>query len=166
MRWTIEAQGTELARTADDACVFLGTAGCTVHPDRPLVCRLYPLGRHVDADGSERFSHLDPHPQSAGDYHRDGTIAGYLRTQEAAPFMRAADGYYAWWCRFMGTEAAHGATAPVVDGDAPGLAEALEWLDLDMAVARACRDRGIPQPEDLEARTEVHLNFLHDVLAG
>ena len=52
-KWTEGGKGTVLARTEDDACVFLGRGGCTVHGDRPLVCRLYPLGRQYFPDGTE-----------------------------------------------------------------------------------------------------------------
>src|ERR1700752_4896509 len=54
--WTEDGAGTVLKQTDTGACIFLGNDGCTVHPDRPLVCRLYPLGRRVRADGSESFS--------------------------------------------------------------------------------------------------------------
>ncbi|MDD8027655.1 MAG: YkgJ family cysteine cluster protein, partial [Acidobacteriota bacterium] len=30
--------------TPDGDCVFLNADGCGVHPARPLVCRLFPLG--------------------------------------------------------------------------------------------------------------------------
>jgi Fe-S-cluster containining protein len=53
-RYTIEG-GTELARTGDERCVLLGESGCSVHPDRPLVCRLYPLGRHVKGGEPDRY---------------------------------------------------------------------------------------------------------------
>jgi Fe-S-cluster containining protein len=43
--WTMDGVGLYLAQTKSGTCVFLGGDGCTVHPDRPLVCRLYPLGR-------------------------------------------------------------------------------------------------------------------------
>src|SRR5215203_1022133 len=72
--FTQQGAGTALDQTEGGACVFLGPEGCTVHPDRPLVCRLYPLGRHRLADGTESFSHLEPHPQTEGRYSRDGTI--------------------------------------------------------------------------------------------
>jgi hypothetical protein len=40
-----ENNGTALRRVEDGACVFLTPQGCGVHPDQPLVCRLYPLER-------------------------------------------------------------------------------------------------------------------------
>ena len=64
-------------------CRFLGEQGCTVHPARPLVCRVYPLGLHVDGQGVERFSHLQPHPRTEGEYGATGTVDDYLRQQGA-----------------------------------------------------------------------------------
>src|SRR5262249_23046631 len=96
--WTEDGAGQVLRQTETGACVFLGAEGCTVHPDRPLVCRLYPLGRHVLADGSETFSHVEPHPQSRGNLTNTGTIADFLEAQGAGPFMEAADMYFFWLC--------------------------------------------------------------------
>jgi uncharacterized protein len=97
-RWTVDGEGIELAQTDSGACVFLGPIGCTVHADRPLVCRLYPLGRHVASDGSESYSHIAPHPETASEISDQGTIREFLETQGAAPFLRAADDYYFWIC--------------------------------------------------------------------
>src|SRR5215468_5694658 len=44
---TENGEGVILGQTETGACISLGAAGCTVYADRPLVCRLYPLGRHV-----------------------------------------------------------------------------------------------------------------------
>jgi Fe-S-cluster containining protein len=49
------AQGTVLKQVDHGACVFLTPEGCGVHADRPLVCRLYPLGRHVTSERGEDF---------------------------------------------------------------------------------------------------------------
>jgi hypothetical protein len=80
-----------LRENEDGTCVFLGPQECQVHGDRPLVCRLYPLGRHVRSDGSEHFTQLEGHPQSAGELSDYGTITEYLAAQGAQPFMDAAD---------------------------------------------------------------------------
>jgi len=92
--WTIEGQGTELRRKENGSCVFLGPEGCQVHADRPLACRLYPLGRQMDADGNENFATIEGHPQSEGEFTNKGTVADYISGQEAGPFMDAADAYF------------------------------------------------------------------------
>src|SRR5262249_30242634 len=68
--YTTEA-GTTLLSREDGGCVFLDERGCGVHADRPLACRLYPLGRIVGANGVEYFVEVEPHPETAGVYGTD-----------------------------------------------------------------------------------------------
>ena len=165
-----------LRRQADGACVFLGPEGCTVHPDRPLVCRLYPIGRHVRSDGRVEYSQLDGHPDSAGVFGRDCTIAGYLANQKVADFVSAADRYLAVLQRLYDAwREAPGAAAPVsydsalmgeveepdsAHGDHPP-----DLLDLDRAVAEHCRSHGLAEPTDLEERVGLHLAAIESWLA-
>src|SRR5450759_4005289 len=60
-----EAGGTILRSSDenDSACIFLTPKGCGVHPDRPVVCRIYPLARWLDPEGRESFGHMTPHPE-------------------------------------------------------------------------------------------------------
>jgi len=39
----------------ENKCPFLESSGCTVYQDRPLVCRMYPVGRMVDRDMKSYF---------------------------------------------------------------------------------------------------------------
>jgi uncharacterized protein len=81
-------------RNRDDAgCMFLTSEGCSVHPDRPLVCRLYPLGRHINETGREMFFRYQLQPNCAGIYSHEGTVQDYLNSQEALPFIEAAKKY-------------------------------------------------------------------------
>ena len=158
--WTEDGAGLVLGQTESGACVFLGSEGCTVHPDRPLVCRLYPLGRQVSADGAESFSPVEPHPQSRGEYTRSGTIAEFLVTQDAYPFMRAADDYFFWLC------AARECLDEASDGEAANVAAededvARDLLDMDTTIARHCEMAAVAEPTDIEARRELHLTILY-----
>ncbi len=92
---------TALVHKPDDSCIFLGPHGCSVHSARPLVCRLYPLGRHISSDGEERFYHMAPHPDTEGIYGEDGSVGDYLRSQGALPFLAAADRYLAIFLRYF-----------------------------------------------------------------
>ncbi|MFI4935485.1 MAG: YkgJ family cysteine cluster protein [Caulobacterales bacterium] len=148
-------EGTSLARTDDGACVFLGAEGCTVHPDRPLVCRIYPLGRHVEADGTERWSHATPHPRTAGVYSKQGTIADFIANQDADLFIKAADEYAAWLRRAC--EVLDEATE--ADELAVELSDA-DLLDMDGAIAAHCEASGVSEPANLEARKALHLAIL------
>jgi uncharacterized protein len=159
--FTQDGAGTALSQTETGACVFLGPEGCTVHPDRPLVCRLYPLGREVVSTGAESYVHLTPHPQSEGTLSQDGTIARYLEEQGAAAFMRAADAYFHWRCRAIGQLQAL-KTDPEADAsDAEvAIASAFRLLDMDVAIAEYCADHGIAPPDDIEARHLLHMQIL------
>jgi len=140
-----------LRRRDDGACVFLGPEGCTVHPDRPLVCRVYPLGRHVEASGGVTFSHLEPHPLTQGVYGRAGTVADYLAQQNVAEFVAAADRYLAVLQKlYVVWRQAPDAPA----GDLPDL------MDLDRAVADFCASRGLPEPTGIEERMSLHLEAI------
>jgi hypothetical protein len=162
--WTEDRQGLALRRTDTGACIFLGAAGCTVYPDRPLVCRLYPLGRHVLADGSESFSHLEPHPQSRGEVTGAGSIADFLEAQDAGPFMQAADEYFLWLARAL--EGLGTADTDAANISAEGAEEARDLLDMDTAIARHGMAAAIPEPADIEARKELHLTILYQQLGN
>jgi len=88
-----EAGGTVLRPKENGDCGFLGEHGCSVHPDRPLACRLYPLARWVTPDGTESFGHLTPHPKTEGGYGTSGTVQDYLDHQQLAPFFEMSERY-------------------------------------------------------------------------
>lgn len=161
-----EAGGTVLQTRDDDrGCVFLGPRGCTVHPDRPLACRIYPLARWVAPDGDESFGHLTPHPQTAGIYGSRGTVDDYLTSQGLAPYFAMADRYGALYDRMVavlerldpGEDVDRRAErrAEIDELDAGTLATA--WFDVDATVGAYCRARGRPVPTEIEALVELHL---------
>jgi Fe-S-cluster containining protein len=158
--WTRDGGGTTLRQTETGACVFLGPEGCTVHSDRPLVCRLYPLGRHALADGTEWFSRLEGHPQSAGEITDRGTIGEFLEAQKAQAFMTAADDYFRWLCA---AQVRLGQDVPSKPSDQPAQDAALaaDLIDLDTAIARHCAATGTPEPQDMEDRKHLHLEILY-----
>ena len=153
--------GVYLRRVESGACGFLGPQGCSVHPDRPLVCRLYPLGRHVGSDGEITYSHQTPHPETAGIYGRAGTIQDFLAQQDVDAFVSAADRYLAILQRLYDAWRA----APIPDETEQTISERDDdflagLLDLDRAVARHCAARGIAEPLDIEARMNLHLETI------
>jgi len=138
--WTDQRAGLVLRQTESGACVFLGNEGCTVHPDRPLVCRLYPLARHVRADC---------------------TIGEFLASQDAPAFIEASDDYFRWLCaarRFV-NQAGESEHFTAADAEA-----AIELLDMDTMVARHCAAPEIAESLDADARRALHLRFLYQQL--
>ncbi len=163
-RFTVDG-GTALAVRPDGGCVFLGGDGCTVHADRPLVCRLYPLGRIVQPDGGEIFVEVEPHPETAGVYGRDGTVGAYVESQGVAPYIAAGDRYYAVLVKLMSLSAsADGTPAPAPSaepaGDAELDAESARFVDADLAVRAECQRTGEPFPADVESLVDKHIAVL------
>ena len=160
-------QAVYLRRQADGACTFLGAEGCTVHADRPLVCRLYPLGRHVGPTGEATFSEMDPHPETKGVYGRDGAVSDYIAKQGVAPFIEAADRYLALLQRLYD---AWREAPEVPDSESPRSGPEAEdmpdLLDLDRAVADYCARHGIAEPVDVEERMQAHLQAVSAWLEG
>ncbi len=163
--------GTVLASREDGTCVFLGRDGCTVHTDRPLVCRLYPLGRLVPFQGTESFSCLEPEEGCRGNMNENGTIAQYLEEQGAAPFLHAADLYLDLLWRLlevlkdrdMDPSQSHAVldTVRSVAGSASG-GHDLSWIDMDRAVEDYCRLKGMAVPDDIEEKMALHIKAVRE----
>lgn len=135
--------GVHLRQREDGSCVFLGAAGCGVHGDRPLVCRLYPLGRMVGPD-SEEFVDAATHPETEGAWGTSGTIADYLDQQDALPYMELADAYFGLFLRLL--QAPDGAAA----------IQPLEMIDIDATLGQT----GEGGHETPEARAHRHVRLL------
>jgi uncharacterized protein len=125
----LDADSTLKHKGNDGSCVFLSAKGCTVHPARPLACRLYPLGRSAGSDGDERFFPIAPHPQSAGVHGASGTVRQYLADQGAEEFIAAADRYLELFCRCI-SKLGTVSDRPFEAG--PALSE---YLDADITIA-------------------------------
>ena len=72
-------------------CPFLRSYGCSVYDDRPLRCRLYPLGRAVDLQGVSYFFIMD-----AGDYCGVGkgklyTVEEWIKNSGIEPYLKWSD---------------------------------------------------------------------------
>jgi hypothetical protein len=146
-----------LRQQSDGRCIFLGDQGCTVHPDRPLVCRLFPLGRIIDATGKVHFVRYPDRQAARGEFGEAGVVADYVEAQGAAPFIAAADAYFAFFCR---TNDRLGADAAVE------VENTRDLLDIDSEVATACAARGIAEPDDPDERMRLHISLLDEILDG
>ena len=154
-----------MLRTREDrSCVFLDERGCSVHPDRPLACRLYPLARWVDPDGNESFGHLEPHPQTAGVYGDKGTVADYLAAQGLAPYFAMGDRYGELYERMVellerlapAESERRAERRAEIDEMDPG-AVATSFFDVDATVGDYCRARNLPVPTEIEALVDLHI---------
>jgi len=69
----------EVRVKADGDCVFLSPDGCRIHPARPQVCRLFPLGILRDENGREAYGLMPLHPDCLGLIGTDGTVEDELK---------------------------------------------------------------------------------------
>jgi Fe-S-cluster containining protein len=168
-----EKNGTVLRRVEDGACVFLMPQGCGVHQDRPLVCRLYPLGRHMSAEGEEHFSEAIPHPQTEGEYGTNGTVEEFLTRQGAHPFIEAVERYVelvdsmtAALSTKVGSDAQlRQDVQTVVDELTQGPDQGVpDWLDMDRVVESYCVRRELPVPTDVPSKMRLHIQAIEEWL--
>ncbi|MEZ5726595.1 MAG: YkgJ family cysteine cluster protein [Burkholderiaceae bacterium] len=160
-------------------CVFLREGRCSVHRDRPLVCRLYPLGRQRDEDGDETFWRLEPRPGSPGVYGTDTTVADYLAQQQVDELLHVVDRYQALYYHLFDLlrqlaptdvpPAAHASFAEDQDARpadgapraaAPGAAVFHEWFDVDRLVGAFCERTGRPLPTAPRDWLDAHIDAI------
>lgn len=142
--------GIALKREKNGACTFLGPEGCTVHSDRPLACRLYPLGRYTDAEGKETFKPMQLQPGSEGQFcGPESSVAEFLAGQGVEPYIELADRYNALISKIVANRALEGSS---------GLNPAIV-LDIDLALAE---DGGSTLEFDanIEAKSLRHIEIL------
>ena len=169
-----ERGGTFLKIKKDMNCIFLKDQVCTVHPDRPLVCRLFPLAQTIDEEGNERFAQMPPQQDCRGEYGKEGTVEAYLKSQKAAPYLRMEERYTALYRR-MEAKLAHliketksdKQAAPDNTGKATevsGQALHSPLLDIDATLKIYCKKQGISPPVDLEEMVNLHIKSIEDWL--
>jgi Fe-S-cluster containining protein len=163
-----EAGGTVLQTREDRSCVFLDERGCSVHPDRPLACRIYPLARWTDPDGNESFGHLEPHPQTAGVYGDKGTVADYLAAQGLAPYFAMGDRYGALYERMVALlerlepeESARRAERRAEVNEMQAGSVATSFFDVDATVGDYCRARNLAVPTGIDELIDFHIRAVN-----
>jgi uncharacterized protein len=162
--------GLFLATRGNDACVFLGPQGCSIHADRPLACRLYPLARKTDNSG-ENFAKLPLETGCEALNVGEGTVEDHLRDQGVEP-------YFTWGDRYRELFQFMVATLEKLEGDSGSLLESSEsgsptegalsspWIDVDASVFRYCQECNLPFPEALEDLLERHLQAMEAWVKG
>lgn len=146
-----------------DACIFLGENGCTVHKDRPLACRLYPLGRLRLDNSREIFTELDSHPETEGEYGTSSTVDGYLQTQDVENYLQAEKLYRKVIIQMANT---------ALSGDQPSVKSRsnkkkktgfsyTDWiLDPDPLILLYCNMKKIELPVETQKKLELHIEAL------
>jgi uncharacterized protein len=157
--------GTVLNWEESGACVFLDSKGCSVHPDRPLVCRLYPLGRHVLPSGEECFSEIEPDNGCKGIYSEASTINNYLDAQGARPFMNSADNYLDLFWRLyrileeevFESEKENTVASVFHDYAIDQHNRDIGFADVDAIVTAFCEKLSLQVPDTIDEKISIHL---------
>jgi len=95
-----------MSRDDEGSCPFLGDSGCAVYPERPDVCRLFPLQQAAlcDAGGApvEALYFLRPPPFCLGPREtRQRTPEAYCREQQAGTYHPLTRKWAELWRRFQ-----------------------------------------------------------------
>lgn len=165
-----ERRGSLLRFRADGGCAALEGARCSIHPGRPLACRLYPLGLERTPDG-DRFIRLEPAAGSAGRYGVEGAVGDYLNDQGIDTLLVMAERYQPL------IAAMRDKIETLVDFDKieprefwrRATAEALRESNFDanrLIDALFDPDGVSATRESVEATIAVHLSILHEMIAS
>jgi len=176
-------QGTTLRSEADGPCVFLTSSGCRVHPRRPLVCRLYPLGRSNNERGEERFAVFPAQPDCEAVVGRDGTVETFLESQGVAPYLGWSRRYGELYRRMLGlldrldiqgkidapaaevpAEAAQAGSGSADLGQEPNHVPLSSWQDIDASLAEYRSTKGIAVPAEIDEAIALHLRAMEEWL--
>lgn len=171
-----EEGGIILRNKPDGSCIFLDSRGCGVHADRPLVCRLYPLGQITDSEGAAKYASMPLHPDCLGLFGTDGTVESYLDSQGTLPYFRYDQVYSAVYKKIMAklSELKSAAEAPghpselVEVGSSAAAPGGLlsPWLDIDASITSYCRRKRRVTPEGLDEIIALHIQGLEEWIAG
>ncbi|NTV45422.1 MAG: YkgJ family cysteine cluster protein [Chlorobiales bacterium] len=165
--------GTVLKFDDNDMCPFLNEQGCSVHKDRPLVCRLYPLGRHVFDTGEEHFSEVEPHRECKGVYGKGGKVQSYLEEQGAIAFMEGADVYLNLLWKLLKVledetadlEKQNVILETVLNFSNEESEQQSPLVDMDAAIEAYCKEHGQPVPEDLQLKMVLHVQIIEGLIS-
>ncbi len=84
-------------RKEDNRCPFVDTNGCSIYENRPMACRLYPLGRSstIQADATspaKEFFYLLDTPGCRGvDEQQVQRVEDWIRSQGLLPYIELND---------------------------------------------------------------------------
>ena len=174
IRTCIEEDDHVLRNRPDGSCLFLGPGGCSVHPDRPLVCRLFPLGLIADKEGGIRYGIMPLHPDCLGHFDADGTVKSYLESQGLERYFQYDAIYEAVSRRIekkMKERRDNETGIPRQGEPDPSRPESSSpskllpfWLDLDKTVAAFCLETKRSEPKSLDEAVSIHLEAIEEWL--
>jgi uncharacterized protein len=150
------------------SCIFLEESGCSVHKDRPLVCRLYPLGKLRFDDGEEIFPEVVAHSACMGIQGEAATVEKYLESQETEPYFHAEKLYRGIIGKMAEAVIRAQQVSDNIDiylnnssGNDSG------WiLDPDPVIKKYCEQKDVGFPYTVNEKVDVHLAALNAWVDG
>jgi Fe-S-cluster containining protein len=171
--------GTTLRYGTDGRCAFVTPEGCRVHARRPLVCRLYPLGRAVDESGVETFGVFLKEPGCGAELGTGGTIAQFLGEQGVEPYFEWSRRYGLLYRRMLGLldrmgiegrvetrKAGPGGGGRPEEHEPVGAGPLSSWQDIDASLLEYRAAKGTAAPAGIEAAIDMHLAAMAEWLDG
>ena len=175
-RRLLDRGGHRAQNAIGGACSLLHDGACSVYPDRPSICRTYPLFRRTRA-GVEEFLKPKLLAEGKGVYGRSGTVDLFMKTHDADTFVAASERYFNLVREIIETlGAAIRATpqlfAPVRETlrlhyDLRAAAHVPELIDVDrLVILEYCRAKKRASPADVEGSIAIHIAAIEERLAA
>ena len=165
--------GIVLRKREDRSCIMLAADGCTVYPDRPLICRTYPLKR-LRGNDSEAFFQYSQLPTSTGVYGKQGTVSDFLKAHQIDDLVVAKDRYFDLALRIAAVLAATAQREPHRFASIRGtINDHCEFhttkipslIDVDRVVSEYCRERHLEFPANVDEKIALHIQAIEERLA-
>jgi len=165
--------GIVLRKREDRSCIMLAADGCTVYPDRPLICRTYPLKRLRGNDG-EAFFQYSQLPTSTGVYGKQGAVSDFLKAHQIDDLVAAKDRYFDLALRIAAVLAATAQREPHRFASIRGtINDHCEFhttkipslIDVDRVVSEYCRERHLEFPANVDEKIALHIKAIEERLA-
>jgi Fe-S-cluster containining protein len=138
-------------------CPFLRSYGCKVYEDRPLRCRLYPVGRAVGIGNVSYFFLMDTPAYCGLDKGKEHTLEEWLKECQVEPYLFWSDKFFAPLFEMDHVK--------YRDGDsALKIALGKIMYDFDDLVAKLVNAGGIEKPENDDQVLTIALAALKKVL--
>ncbi len=74
-------------------CVFIGSSGCRIYDNRPLVCRMYPVGRITDREMNSYYFIPETADYCQFGKGREYTIEDWLMEADVEPYLEWSNRY-------------------------------------------------------------------------
>ncbi len=121
-----------------------------------MVCRLFPLGRHIFENGSHHYSNPQWQTPPNGEYGEDGTIGEFVESQNAADFINFADEYFKFYCLLSKSQ----------DAEFAFEIREIDIIDIEEFTDFYCEMKNIDRPQNPNQYALIHLKALYELLGN